>query len=285
MIDRCRRKPCTCLIDCYISFWLCALCLGLIIIEIWAALRHCGGDSECAGVHGSSDGTGIDDGSESSWVEAPPPSEPYPRWLGPLIVIAFSLGLAFFFYRVADCQEIFCRVADCQENEGHAAPPVEVLIVSTNPLHRRIHRVKENHCKLYHATNASAAKQIAKGGTMLRGAGGMFGAGIYFAATPDAAKSKSRNGKEAIITATVALGKSFEPVSKTAMLENWSGQDLRPKYLTYSKLRAQGYDSVWARAKPHGPMERLDEWVVYNSDQVWPIAADQPHWCNVACLG
>jgi len=40
------------------------------------------------------------------------------------------------------------------------------------------------------------------------------------------------------------------------------------KDLTFRKLLSKGYDSVWARAAPDGPMNYYDEWIVYNKAQV-----------------
>ena len=58
-----------------------------------------------------------------------------------------------------------------------------------------------------------------------------------------------------MIEAEVDLGNSYEVKTPDNSLTFW-------------KLRRMGYDSVWAKAKPDGPMSTLPEWIVYNKDQV-----------------
>jgi hypothetical protein len=67
--------------------------------------------------------------------------------------------------------------------------------------------------KLYHATSAASARSIRQSGQFRPGTGGLFGAGIYFAATKQAAQKKSRHGNGAVITVMVWLGFTLE-VSK-----------------------------------------------------------------------
>ena len=51
-------------------------------------------------------------------------------------------------------------------------------------------RVTHNTKVLYHVTDANGGRAIAKTGLMLRGNDGMFGGGIYFAKTRQAAEYK-----------------------------------------------------------------------------------------------
>ena len=111
---------------------------------------------------------------------------------------------------------------------------------------------------LYHSTDAESARKIVQSGFMLRGSDRcMFGSGIYFAESPEIAEAKAWYGdhESAIIEAEVALGRCYEPTS--------SETDL-----TFRKLRRKGYDSVWARPAPHGPMGTSQEWIVYSKHQV-----------------
>jgi hypothetical protein len=131
---------------------------------------------------------------------------------------------------------------------------------TSNPLSRKVgRRVQQNTRTLYHVTGADGARSIASTGMMLRGnAACMFGSGIYFADSPTTAASKAWHGTSAdhsVITAEVDLGNCYEPTAA----DNTLG---------FRKLQSMGYDSTWARAYPHGPMASLDEWVVYNVDQV-----------------
>ena len=85
----------------------------------------------------------------------------------------------------------------------------------------------------------------------------MFGSGIYFAESPEIAEMKAwhgRTGPQGVIEAEVALGRCYEPKHSETF--------------THRALRKKGYDSVWARPQPDGPMGRSQEWVVYNKDQV-----------------
>ena len=84
----------------------------------------------------------------------------------------------------------------------------------------------------------------------------MFGSGIYFAESPEIAKFKAWHGSgEGIIEAEVALGRCYEITEVD-------------KSMTYRKLKRMGYDSVWARPAPHGPMGTSQEWIVYSKYQV-----------------
>ena len=110
---------------------------------------------------------------------------------------------------------------------------------------------------LYHSTDSSSARSIVRSGFMLRGSDScMFGSGIYFAESPYIASKKAWHGHTdaGLITAEVALGRCYEP----QQAESFS----------YRKLKRMGYDSVWARPAPHGPMGTSQEWIVYSKYQV-----------------
>jgi len=83
----------------------------------------------------------------------------------------------------------------------------------------------------------------------------MFGSGIYFAESAEIAYAKAWH-KEigCIIEAEVALGRCYEPQ--------------QAEDFTYRRLKRMGYDSVWARPAPHGPMGTSQEWIVYSKYQV-----------------
>jgi hypothetical protein len=83
----------------------------------------------------------------------------------------------------------------------------------------------------------------------------MFGSGIYFAESAEIAYAKAWH-KEigCIIEAEVALGRCYEPQQAESF--------------TYRKLKSMGYDSVWARTRPDGPMGTSQEWIVYSKYQV-----------------
>ena len=106
-------------------------------------------------------------------------------------------------------------------------------------------------------TDANSASEIVKSGCMKRGDKNcMFGSGIYFAESPAIGAAKAWHGRKGgVIEAEVALGRCYQPKSPE-------------KDLTYTKLQSMGYDSVWARPKPDGPMGTSQEWVVYNMNQV-----------------
>ena len=146
----------------------------------------------------------------------------------------------------------------------HSASEPEETIVRTLSGARAIdkakvtQRVHHNTKTLYHVTDSAGARAIAQTGMMLRGSGQcMFGSGIYFADSPADAASKAWHGSvsDGLITAEVDLGTCYQPQTSD-------------RELAFRKLRRMGYDSVWARARPLGPMALLDEWIVYNTDQV-----------------
>eukprot|EP01083_Nonionella_stella_P026508 73006_1 len=109
--------------------------------------------------------------------------------------------------------------------------------------------------KLYHITDAASAKLIWQKHKMIRGSAGMFGGGIYFAETVQAAKHKAHK-KGVLITAKVFVGKE-----KVVM--NFNGGQF-----TFQSLQSTGYDSVNA---PKGAGNGEAERVVYNFDQVCVI--------------
>jgi hypothetical protein len=146
------------------------------------------------------------------------------------------------------------RRQDRGEDMGHAifvkAPKSDEVAV--------MRRVKGNIQTLYHVTEENNARSIAQGGFMLRGSERcMFGSGVYFAATEEQARQKAWHGhtNPCVIIAQVDLGRCYEIQTPD-------------NSLTFTKLQKIGYDSVWARPQPLGPMKFHQEWVVYNKDQV-----------------
>ena len=69
------------------------------------------------------------------------------------------------------------------------------------------------------------------------------------------ANAKAWHGAgQGIIEAEVALGRCYEPQQAESF--------------TYRRLKSMGYDSVWARTRPDGPMGTSQEWIVYSKYQV-----------------
>ena len=126
------------------------------------------------------------------------------------------------------------------------------------PGHRRWKGNLSDFKVLYHSTDSESARKIVKSGMMKRGSDTcMFGSGIYFAESPEIAEAKAWYGdhESAIIEAEVALGRCYEITEVD-------------KSMTYRKLKRMGYDSVWARPLPDGPMGTSQEWIVYSKYQV-----------------
>ncbi|CEM31397.1 unnamed protein product [Vitrella brassicaformis CCMP3155] len=87
---------------------------------------------------------------------------------------------------------------------------------------------------------------------MMRGAAGIVGGGIYFAASEQATRGKAHH-RGCIIEARVFLGRTLTvPAAQ-------SGQ------YTHTSLKAQGYDSVHLTGMGTG-----DEYIVFNWAQVKP---------------
>ena len=101
---------------------------------------------------------------------------------------------------------------------------------------------------LYHQTSPTNAQTIRKSNKLLRGNKGYAGPGIYFAKSIADTQRKARS-HGCMITARVFIGR-FKVISKP------------DNTITYSKLKAEGYDSVKITSL-HG-----DEYVVYNHAQV-----------------
>ena len=87
---------------------------------------------------------------------------------------------------------------------------------------------------------------------MIRESDGMFGGGMYFAETKQAANHKALHSGY-VIHADVFVGKELRVKDYTA------GK------FSFTKLWRMGYDSVWA---PNGCGTGECERVVYNNDQV-----------------
>ena len=87
---------------------------------------------------------------------------------------------------------------------------------------------------------------------MHRGDDGWVGGGIYFASTPQQAANKTQHGKDCLVEAKVALGKS-----KVVRALSWTAKE------NFTQLHQQGFDSVHLKGPPTG-----DEFVIYNYDQV-----------------
>lgn len=105
---------------------------------------------------------------------------------------------------------------------------------------------------LYHATSKENAEKIRASGTLFRGSGGAYGAGIYFCDRPEHCATKAKAPKPwQLITCKVRLG-NMKTVKQCG--DN-----------NYRDLVTQGYHSVYA---PIGPGGGKPEYVVYSMDQV-----------------
>jgi hypothetical protein len=124
---------------------------------------------------------------------------------------------------------------------------------------RKTHRMHNMHNMrvLYHLTSKDSGLKIALSKKMLRGGDGWVGGGIYFAATADECRRKTKNGEAVLIKASVHLGKV-----KTVQTSDAKNE-------TFRSLHKEGYDSVQLVGPASG-----DEFIVYNSDQVerWDMA-------------
>ena len=138
--------------------------------------------------------------------------------------------------------------------------------------------------RLYHATDEKGARSIADNGFMLQGHKEcMFGSGIYLAAKPEHAKQKAwaaapgmpkRNAF--IIEADVELGRCWQvpPGGEGRRAQKQAPEMIRDKTVPGSE--GEEFNSVWARPLPDGPMQGLDEWVVYDPNQLKIISIRNP---------
>jgi hypothetical protein len=110
---------------------------------------------------------------------------------------------------------------------------------------------------LYHSTSAEAAGGIIARGFRSTATSGMFGVGIYFARSPEETVGKAQYGANdpVILECSVNMGRM-----KTVRLADRS--------ITLQKLRAEGYDSVYAEASnlPNGVSR--PECIVFESDRI-----------------
>jgi hypothetical protein len=134
---------------------------------------------------------------------------------------------------------------------GKPAPVIEVPIPA--PLKRS--GGWDNVKTLYHCTNQKFARLIISNMEFKPGNSGMFGAGIYFAASPEKAKYKARTSKDGnpvTITAEVFLG---------FMLDVPSARNS----LTKEEVYKYGCHSV------HGVANSGDEYIVYKADSIQKV--------------
>jgi hypothetical protein len=105
---------------------------------------------------------------------------------------------------------------------------------------------------LYHCTNQDSARSILSNMEFRPGKSGMFGPGIYFAATPRKAKHKAMmdgNGHAVTIAAEVFLGFMLQVPSARHSL-------------TKEEVYSYGCHSV------HGLANSGDEYIVFTSDNI-----------------
>jgi hypothetical protein len=124
-----------------------------------------------------------------------------------------------------------------EEWKGFSAAPRFPAAIKTNILPM----------ELFHATTRAAAESILRQGRMDPGRGGIFGAGIYFAAKPEIAQRKCQHDKrphDVVIQARVDLGKA-------AML------DQPCPAVTPLTLRQWGCNSIQERQKPESDWEYM----------------------------
>jgi hypothetical protein len=109
---------------------------------------------------------------------------------------------------------------------------------------------------LYHQTSEQNATAILNSVEMRRGHNGMFGGGIYFAATPEETDAKA-HARSVVLQCAVFVGRAKKVRNACPTLG-------------FSSVDDEGFDSVHAVSSatflPTG-----DEFVVYNSDQVLAI--------------
>jgi len=181
-----------------------------------------------------------------------------------------------FVERVAetDAQRIITAFKNaCAESQEHYQVKLQVSDVFNvaNPnfaasferIQRELISPNPNIQSLYHGTSAFAAKRIIHGGFKLPeayGIPGMFGQGIYFAATPLKSWQYSSGY---LFLCDVALGN----VKKMLTAD---------KSLTLESLRramnasSTGYDSIEGVTKKEGGTLMNSEWVVYRPEQTRP---------------
>jgi hypothetical protein len=111
--------------------------------------------------------------------------------------------------------------------------------------------------RLYHATSSEAGARIGTQRKIVAGLFGMFGAGIYFADTPEAARPKSQHGDTVIVTADVDMGRSL-------VLDSPSNG------LTLDRVRQLGCDSVKGRSSARA----LWDYVVFESSRITLISVE-----------
>lgn len=109
---------------------------------------------------------------------------------------------------------------------------------------------------LYHQTDNKAADKIIDSQIMIRGPAGLFGAGIYFAATAKETTLKAHK-QGVILQCVVYLGKVKEVQAPDPQM-------------TFSTLLKQKYDSLVGK-NGNSFLHSGDEYVEYNKDQVLSI--------------
>jgi hypothetical protein len=102
-----------------------------------------------------------------------------------------------------------------------------------------------------HATNLEAGKNIFREGRMRPGTGGMWGPGIYFADSIQAARHKSRHGNEVVVMVTADFG--------TALVADCALSNTTPISLTNT-----GCQSVMGRGNPSSDWE----YVLFDSSRI-----------------
>ena len=107
---------------------------------------------------------------------------------------------------------------------------------------------------VYHATTYEAAKSILNDMHLVKGSKGMFGPGIYFAASMEIAKHKSRVCVGAYVICKVDFGYAIVLGSPC-------------KNLTLEDIREYGCDSVMGRSGPNTNWE----FIVYESERTRPL--------------
>merc|ERR1719401_328010 len=120
---------------------------------------------------------------------------------------------------------------------------------------------------LFHGTSLRAAKAIVDNGFQLPSAGGMFGAGIYFARTPLKSWQYS-NGKGSayLLVSSVALGAS-KPARRGKQID--PKIDLKRSWLM-SMFGSSAYDSVVGVEQEEGGSVRVPEFTIYRPEQALP---------------
>lgn len=167
---------------------------------------------------------------------------------------------------------IEAKVMDYIRREHKWTPEITCIekAVNSKELKKKWETAKENMCDpekkselKFHGTDSTAVACILRDGFRLvdkaSGKRSMFGKGVYFASdSSKAAQERYTKGSHMLLVCDVLLGKAKHV-------------DRHQKDMTYEKLRAEGYDSLYAMpgTRETGGVHNA-EFVVYRPEQALP---------------